>query len=141
MHYVLAFGAGLFSTLIFHQGLLALFYAAGAAREAPYSRKPTAPLGIPEILSFAFWGGVWGVVLWALLSRVGDGWPYWAWAALAGAVGPTLVTFLVVFPLKGRPEVGGGLPVLLAGALVLNAAWGLGVALIMLLLGQWGWAS
>ena len=140
MQFAAAFVAGFLSTLVFHQGLLALLYAADATRDAPYSRKPTAPLGIPEVISFAFWGGVWGALLWLFLSRLGEGWPYWAWAAIAGAIGPTLVAFLVVFPLKGRPKVDGGVPKLIAGALVLNAAWGLGVALIMNLLGRWGWA-
>ena len=48
-----------------------------------------------------------------------------------------LVTFLVVFPLKGRPSGESGLAALIAGVLVLNGAWGLGVALIMSMLRRW----
>jgi hypothetical protein len=131
MQYVLAFVAGFLSTLVFHQGLLAAFRAAGATEETPYSLKRTAPLGVPEVLSLAAWGGVWGVLLWLGLRAVGGGWPYWALAVVAGAIGPTLVALLVVFPLKGRPQAAGGLATLVGGALVLNGAWGFGVALLM----------
>jgi len=48
-----------------------------------------------------------------------------------GAVGPSLVALLVVFPLKGQPVAGGGKPAIIAGALLLNGMWGLGVALLM----------
>jgi hypothetical protein len=136
MRYAMAFVAGFLSTVTFHQGALALFYAAGAAKEAPYSTKPTAPLGVPEVVSLAFWGGLWGVLLWLGLERL-DGWAYWAFAVVAGAIGPTLVTFLVVFRLKGTPAAEGGLAVLIAGVLVLNGAWGLGVALFMSLFRGW----
>ena len=73
MQYVLAFVAGFLSTLVFHQGLLAIFRAAGATDETPYSLKPTAPLGVPAVLSFAAWGGAWGVLLWLGLRAVGPG--------------------------------------------------------------------
>ena len=136
MNYAMAFGAGFLSTLVFHQGVLALFYAVGAAKEAPYSRKPTAPFGVPEVISMALWGGAWGIVLWLGLERLG-GWWYWAFAIIAGAIGPTLVTFFVVFRVKGRPPSEGGLPVLIAGVLIVNGAWGLGVGILMMLYRHW----
>jgi hypothetical protein len=76
------------------------------------------------------------VLLWLGLERL-DGWAYWAFAVVAGAIGPTLVTFLVVFRLKGTPAAEGGLAMLIAGVLVLNGAWGLGVALFMSLFRGW----
>ena len=131
MHYALAFAAGFVSTLTVHQGLLALFHALGATPDRPYSMKRTAPLGVPEVLSLAFWGGLWGVALWVGLQAVGGGWAYWLVAIVLGAIGPTLAVFAIVFPLKGRPAAPGGLGSLIAGALVLNGAWGLGVAAML----------
>ena len=64
MTYFKAFLAGFFSTLLLHQGLLALFHAAGATARTAYSMSPTQPFGIPEVLSAAFWGGAWGILLW-----------------------------------------------------------------------------
>jgi hypothetical protein len=47
-----------------------------------------------------------------------------------------LVVLFVVMPLKGMPMAGGFDPKLIAGALLLNGAWGLGVVGLMRLYGQ-----
>jgi hypothetical protein len=60
---------------------------------------------------------------------------YWVWALVLGAIAPSLVALFIVFPLKGEPVAGGGKPVILVGALLLNGAWGIGVALWMRLFG------
>lgn len=136
MRYLLAFVAGFASTLIFHQGLLWVLHRAGASPRAPYATAPTWPLGAPQVVSLAFWGGVWAVALLPLLARWEAGWGYWLAWLLAGAVGPTLVALLVVMPLKGGRVAGGGDPKLIVGALLLNGAWGLGTALLLRLLGR-----
>ena len=64
MRWLKAFLAGFFSTLVFHQGLLAILHATGASPRAAYSMERTAPLGVPAVFSLAFWGGVWGIALW-----------------------------------------------------------------------------
>jgi len=125
-----AFLAGFFSTLIFHQGLLAILHAAGATPRAPYSLDPVPPLGVPAVLSLAFWGGVWGILLWLVIAGA-HGPRYWLVALLFGAVAPSAVALLVVLPLKGQPAGGGWKPAIIIGALVLNGAWGLGAALFM----------
>lgn len=134
---LLSFVAGFVSTMVFHQGVMGLFYLIGLTKDAPYSRTPTKPFGVPESVSMALWGGIWGVALWLALQWAGPGWPYWLMAVVGGAIGPTLVTLLVVFPLKGTPEAEGGLPIVAAGATVVNAAWGFGVGLIMFLVRWW----
>ena len=131
MSYVVAFVAGVLSTLIFHQGFLAILHAAGAYPRPAYVMTPTPPLGVPQVLSIAFWGGVWAMLLLPLLSRWDAGWPYWVAWMVAGAVGPTLVALFVVLPLKGKPMAGGGDPRLIVGALLVNAVWGLGTALLL----------
>ena len=96
---------------------------------------PAPPFGIPSVLSLAFWGGVWGIALWLMIRRA-SGPRHFLLAVVLGAVLPTLVALLVVFPLKGMPLGGGWKPDLLVGALLLNGAWGAGVALFMRLLGR-----
>lgn len=129
-----AFFAGFVSTLIFHQGLLAvLHHLAGAP--APYNLATTAPLGVPAVMSLAFWGGVWGWPI-AWLIRGARGATYWWRAIVAGALGPSSVALFIVFPLKGMAVAGGWDPKIIVGALLLNGAWGLGLALILRLLGR-----
>jgi hypothetical protein len=135
MTWLKAFLAGFLSTLVFHQGLLAILHAAGKTPRAPYSMEPTAPLGVPAVLSLAFWGGVWGILLWLAIGRF-EGTPlYWLLALVFGAIAPSLVALFVVLPLKGQPAAGGGKAAVIVGALLLNGAWGIGVALLLRLLG------
>jgi len=128
MNALKAFAAGFFATLVFHQGLFALLHAAGKAPRAAYSMEPTAPLHVPGVLSLAFWGGVWGILLWLVLQSA-QGSAYWILAVVLGAIAPSAVALLIVFPLKGQPVGGGWKPEILVGALLLNGAWGFGVAL------------
>jgi hypothetical protein len=131
-----AFLAGFLSTLVFHQGLLAILHQAGATRVAPYVMTPTPPFNVPQVLSTAFWGGVWGVLLWLAVRQFEGSWRYWVSALVFGALAPTIVAFFVVFPLKGLPVAGGWKPALLVGALMLNGAWGIGTALFVRLFGS-----
>ena len=135
MPFVQAFIAGFVSTLVFHQGVLALLYLAHAVPHAPYDLRAVPPLGLPAVISLAFWGGVWGAAIWSLLKHVG-GAAYWVWAVVIGAIGPSAVALFIVYPLKGMPVAGGWDPKLLGTALLLNGTWGLGLALLMRLLHQ-----
>lgn len=121
-----AFVAGFLATLVFHQGLLGLLHAAGISPAGPWNMAPVPPLGVPAVLSLAFFGGLWGIVLWLLIRARGGG-AHWALAFALGALLPSLVAWFVVFPLKGIALSGA----LVVGALLLNGAWGLGVAVFM----------
>jgi hypothetical protein len=127
--YVKAFIAGFLATLIFHQGMLALLHAAGPA-PAPFNITPTAPFGVPAVLSLAFWGGLWGIVLW-LVIRAASGARYWTLAAVIGALGPSAVAWFVVMPMKGMGVAGGPDPKIIVGALLVNAAWGIGTGIFL----------
>ncbi len=131
MNALKAFAAGFLSTLVFHQGLLAILHATGRTERGAYSMTPTQPLQVPAVLSLAFWGGVWGILLWLVIRGIPPDWRFWAAAIVIGAIAPSLVALLVVFPLKGQPVGGGWRPEILIGALVLNGAWGFGVALFL----------
>lgn len=129
MVWIKAFVAGFLATLIFHQGLFAVFYLAGAVPAAPFNLTPVPPLGVPSVVSLAFFGGLWGVAIWAIAGRL-NGALYWLGHIVLGAIGPTAVAMLVVFPMKGlavsaQTWVGG---------LILNGFWGLGVAVFMVLM-------
>lgn len=126
MDHLKSFIAGFLSTLIFHQGLVALLSALGVIGASAYNLSPTEPLGVPAVISLAFWGGIWGIVLW-LLVRPSRRVQRWIWSAIIGAIGPTAVALLVVFPLKGIDVGLGMVPV----GMVLNGVWGLGTLLLL----------
>jgi hypothetical protein len=129
---VYAFVAGFVSTLLFHQGVLWVLHKQGLMPKPPWDMTPVPPLRVPSVVSLALWGGLWGVVLW-LLIRGQVGAMYWTWALVLGAVLPTLVALLVVFPLKGQKFAAGWDPKIWIGALLVNGAWAFGVALMMML--------
>ena len=127
----MGFVAGFISVLIFHQIALMLLVAAGVTHATPYSMQSVAPFGVPAVLSAAFWGGVWGVVL-AWLSR---DWrvdaSYFLKALLFGALALTAVVWFIVAPIKGLPLGFGFKGPGIITALCVNGAWGLGTALLL----------
>jgi hypothetical protein len=132
---LLGFVAGFIATLIFHQGLWWVFNRVGIippARPA-WPLDPIPPFGLPSVLSKAFWGGLWGLVLTPVLAHL-TGARYWIAWIVVGAVALTAVAFFVVPPLKGEPMQAMG-PRFLIG-LSVNGAWGFGTALILRLLGK-----
>ena len=129
------FIAGAISVLVFHQGAAALLYALELTPRAPYAMAATVPFGVPQVLSLAFWGGVWGALLAATLARL-DGPALVIAAAVFGAILPTLVAWFVVAPLKGQPVAAGGAPMAMAIGPIVNGAWGLGVGAALGLFGR-----
>jgi hypothetical protein len=132
---VVGFVSGAASVLVFHQGAAALLYALELTTRAPYSMQPTSPLGVPQIWSIAFWGGIWGAVLAATLARL-DGSRLLVAALVFGAVFPTLVAWFLVAPLKGQPMAAGFVPMAMAIGPIVNAAWGLGTGIGLALFGR-----
>lgn len=134
---LIAFASGFLSVLIFHQPMLIVLKAIALAPEklTPYAMVPTFPLGIPRVLSLAFWGGIWGLVL-----AVGVTWTrglgYWLSGLIIGALGPSLINWFVVLPLKSQPVGGGWAPPGVATALIINGAWGIGTLLLFRLLSR-----
>lgn len=128
-----AFIAGFISTLLFHQGLLSALHKVNPEAPAPYNLTSTEPFGIPAVISLAFWGGVWGVAIWQFMKN-SAGAAYWMRAILLGAIGPSALALFVVMPLKDMGVAMGWNPQVIVGALILNAAWGLGLGIFMKLL-------
>jgi len=128
---LLAFVAGFLAVLLFHQPMLALLHALGVTGASPYPMRPVPPLGVPQVVSQSFWGGVWGIVLALVAPFFPRGLGYWVAAILFGAVALSLVAWFVVAPLKGLPMAGGGRPAAIATGLLVNGAWGFGTALLL----------
>src|SRR3546814_7559639 len=68
----------------------------------PFGMAPTRPFGVPEAISLAFWGGIWGLVFSWAEPKFPRGYGYWIAALLFGAILPTLVAWFVVAPKIGR---------------------------------------
>ena len=127
---IVGFVAGFLATLIFHQSLWFLFNQVGLIPldRPAWPLEAIPPLGVPYVVSKAFWGGVWGAVLAVLLGRL-TGAVYWTSWILVGAIALSLVAFYVVPQIKGEPT-----PALwprFAAALMLNGFWGFGTALLL----------
>jgi hypothetical protein len=121
---IVGFLAGALAVPICHQGALALLHAAGVA--------PQHAWAMPQLWSLTFWGGIWGVVLAALLGGL-RGVALLGASLLFGALFPTLVAWFIVAPLKGQPIAAGFLPAAMLVGPIVNAAWGLGAGLGIML--------
>ncbi|TAJ36998.1 MAG: hypothetical protein EPO55_20020 [Reyranella sp.] len=127
---IAGFIAGSVSVLVFHQFGFFIANELGLLKVQLYNMRPVPPLGVPTIVSLAFWGGVWGIVGSFIVLRLPaavDG-PL-GWILFAGIV-VTLVNWFVVLPIKGQP-IGGGfrMPGMVVVPLVYTF-WGVGVWLI-----------
>lgn len=130
------FVAAFLATLIFHQGMFAVLHSMGMISAPPYPMTPTMPFGMPQVISLAFWGGVWGFVFSWAETKMPAGVKYWIAAFLFGAIFPTLVTWFVVSPLKGNAVASGFVPARMIIGPLVNGAWGIGTALIYLALAR-----
>ena len=134
---LLGFVAGALATLTFHQLTIWLLTAAGAIQGNPYSVRPVAPLGVPQVINLAFWGGLWGCVFALLAERFPRSWPLWLAGLLFGAIAPTLVGWFVIAPLRGQPVAQGFVPARMWAGPVINGVFGLGTAVFYGVLRQW----
>ena len=133
LQWPLAFAAGSIAVLALHQPVLGLLSAAGITQAVPYANKAVGPLGVPQFISTAFWGGVWGMVLHALSRRWPAGAGFVLKCLLFGMIFPTLVAWFVVAPIKGLPMAGGFKANNMITGLCVNAAWGLGTGILLAL--------
>jgi len=129
-----AFVSGFIAVLVFHQAMLSILHGAGFTTYAPFPMQPTKPFAMPQVWSLAFWGGVWGFVFAIFFRASSKGAAYWLGSILFGALGPTLVAWLVVAPLKGQ-SLSLSWTRMVTGLLV-NGAWGFGTALFLRVLSK-----
>jgi hypothetical protein len=129
----LGFAAGFLAVLLFHQPAIGIFHVLGLAPNAPYAMQAVPPLGVPRVISLAFWGGVWGMVF-AIprpyLPRRGRA--FLLAGFLFGALAPTFFGWFVLAPLGGRPVARGWQIANMWRGPVFNGIFGLGTALLLL---------
>ena len=130
MRLMVGFVAGFLSVLVFQNGLIAILHAAGAIPFAPWGMAPVPPFGVPQTLSAAFWGGLWGVAYALAEPRLTMRLGWWQGGLLFGATLPVLVLWFIVMPLKGMPVGGGFTPMRVLLVVVIHATFGLGTAVL-----------
>jgi hypothetical protein len=123
--------AGFVATLTAHQIMIAILAQAGVIATTAWRMAPVPPLGVPSVVSLAFWGGVWGIAFAFLAPRFPRGRTFWLAALIFGALGPSLVAWFVAAPLKGQPMAAGFQPAAMLVSLVVNGAWGLATGWIV----------
>jgi hypothetical protein len=89
---------------------------------------------VPAVFNQAFWGGLWGCVFALVADRFPRSWPLWLAGLVFGAVGPTLVGWFVVAPLKGNPVAQGFDAARMWRGPVINGMFGLGLGIFFDLL-------
>ncbi|MEO3472476.1 hypothetical protein AAFN86_11455 [Roseomonas sp. CAU 1739] len=124
------FVAGVLAVLVFHQGMVGLLHLLGAVPNPPFQLRPVPPLGVPQLVSACFWGGLWGILTAAIVAAR-PGWsPIWVGLAI-GAVACVLVGFVVVAGIRGQPLMGGMDPNRWWRSVAINGAFGLGVGVVL----------
>ena len=138
---VYGFVCGALAVIVFHQGTIwvlhhqfplikAITGAPDAFRPATYgfNLRPVPPLGVPQVVSLAFWGGVWGIVLAGLIrwARIPDLMGGFLMGLIAMLVGLTIVA-----QMKGLAMWGGGNSIALWRGVLVNGAWGWGTAMLL----------
>lgn len=126
------FVAGYISVIVFHQVAIASIGALFGLPVRPWSLAPVAPFGVPQVVSTAFWGGLWGIALALAAKRLRPAvFALLLFGLVFGALLPSVAGWFIVAPLKGQPMFAGGNPVRLAVGLTVNGVWGLGTALLL----------
>lgn len=122
------FIAGAIAFLIFHQGALWALTQAGVLKVNTWSMAATKPWGVPQVVSYIFWTGLWGALAAFVVPKLKM--PAWLSWILFAAIVVTAFNWFVVASLRGTP-LGGGfrMPGVVLGPLVYGF-WGLGMWLI-----------
>lgn len=123
------FIAGFLAVLTIHQGMIWLGTQLHWLQASPWSMSPVGPLHVPAVLSLAFWGGVWGILIAVVVPRLGTGPGTWISTFVIFGLATTLVGLTVVPRLRGVEPGDITLARLLPG-LILNGTWSVATAAI-----------
>jgi hypothetical protein len=134
--WVLGFLAGALAVVTFHQGMVFLLSSVDVIQSRVYAMRGVPPFGVPTILNQMFWGGLWGL-LFAVVADTLPRWPFLLLGFTFGVLGPVLVSWFVVAPLKGLPIAAGWVPPRMLASVLINGCWGIGMVLIYAGLRHW----
>jgi len=134
---VLGFVAGALAVLVFHQLTILILRELGLSQGNVYSMRPSGPLGVPLIINYMFWSGLWGCVFALIADRFPRSWPVWLTGLVFGLLGPTLVAWFVVAPLKGQEIASDFNPSRMINSAIIHGMFGIGVAVFCNLLRRW----
>ncbi len=128
---LLGFVAGFLAVLTFHQATIWLMGQAGLLPAGgAWNMSPVPPFGVPRVLSLAFWGGVWGMVMGAILLARPRASPI-AVGLFVGAVLCVLAGFTIVAALRGQPMWGGGDIQRWWRSILINGIYGIGAGIFL----------
>lgn len=133
----LGFVAGAIAVVVVHQVMIIVLTQLGIIQGMPYSMRPVPPFGVPTILNHMFWGGLWGMVFAAILDRLPDHWPLVLVGLAFGILGPVLVGWFVVAPIKGLPVAAGWNPARMLNSILINGPFAIGAVYIFVYLRSW----
>lgn len=123
--------AGMLAVLTFRQAALLILSLPGLTPPPSFGLKPSPGMVVPALAGVALWGALWGAFLALLLARCRAGRAYWTMGLVLGALLPTAVSVAAVLAAKGPAAF--DIVELLVG-LVVNGAWGIGTAILLMLL-------
>lgn len=133
----LGFLAGALAIIVFHQIMIFILTQIGIIQGDIYSMRPVAPWGVPRIINQMFWGGLWGIVFALVADRFPHHWPLILIGVVFGLLGPTLVAWFVVAPIKGLPMAVGWAPGRMLVSALIQVAFGIGTVLFFYYLRNW----
>lgn len=136
---VIGFVSGALAVLAFHQTMVLVLGLLGAIPARAYAMTPVPPFSVPTLINSLFWGGLWGAVFAAIADRLPRAWPLWLSGLAFGLLGPLLVNWFVVAPLKGQPMAAGFAPMRMYPGVLILGSFGIGVALIYRALSRLAW--
>jgi hypothetical protein len=122
------FIAGAVSFVIFHQGGFWLAKQLGLGTGTQWSMAATKPWGVPQLVSYLFWTGLWGALAAVVVPKVTM--PAWLGWTLFGAIIVIAANWFIVLPLKGLPAGGGFRMPGVIVAPVVYGIWGFGMWLV-----------
>lgn len=122
---VLGFIAAAIAVLTAHELISYILLQAGIFPREPWSMKPAAVTGVPQIISDMFWGGFWGVLFALIYPFIPGGSPTLK-GLIFGIVAPAILGVLIALPLlTGRfPLFFGFDPKLIGSVLLILAGFG-----------------
>jgi hypothetical protein len=132
----LGFVAGFISVLTFHQGAIGIAHLIGLAPNPPYNMRSVPPLGVPQFVSLAFWGGVWITVFALAMTRlpasIQNRGSFLIAGLIFGALVISIFNWFVLAPLRGQPLGNGFVPANMVRGMIYNGIFGFGAAVWML---------